>query len=477
MRNNAYGQAPYGAPTLPAPARPETPEEKAAREANNVKWNQAYGTSQGNGRPTTPASPAPAPAPADPGHMVTTPGELSGPGYGEQDYLAHKDWYDQPTASSGYYDAAMGEWPSLQASEGRMYADAANLRGMNTPIEQLWEKFSSGAMPPDEAAQFFAQYGGQLGSRSEGYNVMGQTLPELSQQGAMERFNAEGLQQYYDRQYETGARKLDTAAAARGGFNSGAALRSIQELGADLSAQQAKDRMAAAQAAQEAMLARLTQKGTVGGKLDAARRDDLLAGGTLAEKASIGADRLRDDERETARGATDAAFDKLTKAAGIEKDATGAAITRIAVGGNLAGQADTKDLAKRTAGHDAAIGAENERETGAGNEFDRTLALGNAQGNAVMTMMDTAQKEQWTAFMTQIEAMVKSGAITAEEKQAAAEDMLAFMKIPASVAGMSKWGSEGGTNNLVQQFLRTLNKGSGAGAVTSNADPGIDGVF
>ncbi len=54
-----------------------------------------------------------------------------------------------------------------------------------------------------------------------------------------------GLDQLYSRLYDTGARKLDNAAAARGGFNTGAALRAQQELGADMNAQHVKDYMTA----------------------------------------------------------------------------------------------------------------------------------------------------------------------------------------------------------------------------------------
>lgn len=357
-----------------------------------------------------PGAPAPAPAPygaPPPAPPETVTGELSGPGYGEQNYLNNQAWWNAPTAQGDYWNSIKGQFNGPTAGETRMAGDAATLRDTQTANETLWGRLASG--------------------QDEGYNAMKQTLPELSQQGAMERFDANGLNEFYDRQFETGSRRLDTASAARGGFNSGAALRGIQELDADLSAQHAKDRMTAAQQAQEAMLSRLTQKGAVGNNM----------GGLEADVAG---------------NASDSAIDRVNKAAGFEKTGIDSALQRVATGSGIAGGADSADLAKHTGQQNAATGAEIEKETGAGNEFDRTFKLGSTLAETVGKSMDTAQKEKWDAFQKYLEGLVAKGSITAQERQAAAEDMLALLKIPASVAGMSKWGSAGGTNPLVKQY-------------------------
>lgn len=66
-----------------------------------------------------------------------------------------------------------------------------------------------------------------------------------------------GLDSLYDRLYNTGSRQLDDAAAARGGYNSGAALRASEELQKDLGAQHVRDVQAASTQADSAKMARL----------------------------------------------------------------------------------------------------------------------------------------------------------------------------------------------------------------------------
>jgi hypothetical protein len=216
-------------------------------------------------------------------------------------------------------------------------------------------------------------------------------------------------------------------------------------MGTDLSALHAKDRMTAAQQAQEAMLGRLTQKGVVGNNM----------GGLEADVAG---------------SASDSLLDRIKGAGDLEGRGIDAALNRATIGSNISGSADSGTLAKQLGGQTVADSADKERESGAGSEFDRTFQLGSAQGEVVRAAMDTAQKEKWDAFNKYIDGIQAKGNITALERMAAAEDMLALMKMPASVAGKSAWASAGGANDWVKKFLESLQSPGG-----TNTDQGTEG--
>lgn len=223
---------------------------------------------------------------------------------------------------------------ALLQHEGGISSDINSARNMDRFFNA-----TGGDLARQGYTESLANYGGPSSSYSE--NMMN----DGSAMG--------GLDQLYNRLYDTGAQKLDRASAARGGYNSGATLRIQEELGKDLSAQHVKDYMSAAGQADSSMMNRLGYGLNLATSGDSAMRDRLNLGfqgaqgvdqGALARAAaSSGLYKDIGSERRSDLGLAGEFADK----------AQASGLARILGGGSLANLSQTALLNRLKGGVDA----------------------------------------------------------------------------------------------------------------------------
>lgn len=158
-----------------------------------------------------------------------------------------------------------------------------------------------------------------------------------------------GLDSLYDRLYQRGSERLGNEAAARGGYNSGAALRATQELGADLTADQIRQTIALADQADRY---RMQERGF---GLDVARAGDEGARGRigLGFEGSRSADDVALGRADSMRGLykdiDDIRLRGVDLAGRTAKDAQASALDRLLGGAKVADMASADEVARFTA--------------------------------------------------------------------------------------------------------------------------------
>lgn len=322
---------------------------------------------------------------------------LSGPGFGSTTLRSVSDQFRAgPGAAENYYAKQSDQLTGPSDLDTNQGAIASNINRANN-MDRFW-----------------GQTAGTLGQRGYTEGMAGAYRPETSysEQFLTGGGGTEGLDQVYDRLFSKNSRRLDDSAAARGGFNSGAALRATQELGSDLASSQVEAMQAAAREADTAKMARLgfdldlmqgadsSMRDRIGLGFEGAtgadrsgleragalqdlyqttgseRRANLLAGGTLAESAQRGEmDRLK-AAGDTARLSDESEVSRYNAGASAADRAQGAERSRYESGINAADRAQSSTLDRLY----KAAGLEKDAQ---GMTMDRMVSGGNlAQGAA-----------------------------------------------------------------------------------------------
>lgn len=174
----------------------------------------------------------------------------------------------------------------------------------------------------------------------------------------------------------------------------------------------------AAQGANNAWLARLA--GQTGAASDLANQwlSRMNSGGAAASRAQ-GDEQSRIQLGLGAAGnAQNAWMDRYKTAFGMNNDIQSQILARIMGGGTLATGASNEDYRRLTGGLDAAFAAQNAKQNRENGVFQNLNTLGQEQAGTYGGQQGQARDEQTRLFMDQINGMLKSGQITAEEAQA-----------------------------------------------------------
>lgn len=190
----------------------------------------------------------------------------------------------------------------------------------------------------------------------------------------------------------------------------------------------------------------------ISGQTDAGLLSKVMGGGQLANSAQElafnrimgGADvALRGQDAgntrirtglEGAQGAQAGQLSRLLGAGSLENTGQGMILQRLLGGGQLAAGAGNEDITRLTGGQAGATTSQRlgmDRETGV---FDKVMRQAQAQAATYGAGMDKARQEQFQTGLAQIEAMVKSGQITAEQGQQQTNQLLQWLMTPLAVA-------------------------------------------
>jgi len=310
-------------------------------------------------------------------------GTFDRPGEGERAFADNKGFFLEPGEFEKWWGANKGEFARPGAME-RFNDDFRTFfanpgAAENWYIENRYDYTRPGELERGRGdvesdinravmmEDFFTKNRGQLENAgytermAQGYDPKYKTNTErLYEEGNT------GLNRYYDQAYKTGARRLDEAAAAKGGFNTGAALRATGELNAELGAQQARDMAALAAEADNQRLGRdrygldLMQgadsslRGRIGLGFEGAQSVDQIA----LQRAKSRQDLLKtiQDQRfrglelggQAANNAQGRAIERVGLGADTADRAQSAAMNRLISAGNFSSEAQGKAMERIT---------------------------------------------------------------------------------------------------------------------------------
>jgi len=236
-------------------------------------------------------------------------GIFSRPGVSEGYFASTGDYFKGPSAGIKNVRANMGGFYEDSASEGN-YGDAQNtLRNSARNTQDFYrdsQRFIRGTSPVESEFDYF-----RPGLRDKSYSEQ------------MYESGAGGLIDPYQRVQDKQTRNIRNAAAARGEFNTGASMRLEQELGADIAAKEAQDRIALGRSADEMRLARTGEARQFAGDTETAmlgRKNFGLLGARSSDESTRGNVGLLTD---AAKAASDAKINRLFQGGklGLEADA------------------------------------------------------------------------------------------------------------------------------------------------------------
>jgi hypothetical protein len=364
-------------------------------------------------------------------------GEFTNPGAGENWWAQNGAQYGSPSAGEqtlgnviGQYQqpGAMEDW---QRQNGQFFTQngvqeqwaQGSTQGLvdNTTLGTNWRDIARHIEGANRSGNYFDQIAPQLtGSFTEG--MARNYAPSLSynEQLLLGGGAAEGLDSLYGRLFDKSSERISNAGAARGGFNTGASMRAIEESDADLRAQQVRDYMAASQAADSSRLAdqdyglnlmqgadtSLSRRLGLGlqgaGQADsmalarAAAEQDLYTGVSDEYRQNMGlAGEWQNQSQQNALG-------RMLGGAGVANDAQGQMLARLGGMGNAANMQANQWLNRMNSGGAAASraqGDQNQRiQTGIGAAGNTQTAWQNRiQGAAGLDQ--NAQQMMWERIM------------------------------------------------------------------------------
>lgn len=268
------------------------------------------------------------------------------PGYGETYWEKYGNQWQQPGASTNYWQGVQGHFAGPTTYENNVGGYASQLGNNRGALENLYDQYNGAGefTNPGAGEQWWAQNGAQYNTPSSGEQSLGNVVKQLGATGDMENWYAqngdqfnntgdmerfytanvgklygnnnlaqhaggiasdinsarntgsffgatvsdlarpgyaesladrydpnqrtynedfllgggatEGLNSLYNRLFDQSSQRISKEGAARGGFNSGASLRAIEESDADLRAQHVRDYMSASNAADQSRFAR-----------------------------------------------------------------------------------------------------------------------------------------------------------------------------------------------------------------------------
>lgn len=276
---------------------------------------------------------------------------------GEQRYAATQARYDT-NALSQAAPGFQAQLAKTSAGEQR-YADTASKYNDNA-LNQAASGFNAKLNAPTNLESSLGSIAGKYAAPSDASKTFQSQYGQLAGPGALEQFAASdlaGTNPYYRQLQAQQSADIDASMAARGGFNSGAAMKAQSLAASNLSAQQYQQEAQLQGQAQAAMQSRLGQQQAAAGDATAATYAG-LAGQTSTLSAA--------DAQRLAR--TQSGIDMTTQQAAANlgylnsgqqaaNSAGAASLARTQAGIGLADQQASADLGYLTAGQAAANAA------------------------------------------------------------------------------------------------------------------------
>ncbi len=330
---------------------------------------------------------------ADNKDKFTTPGaamnyfddnksKLAAPSDSEKYFKSNESFFKAPTASENIFNAhgadLMSGKNALSDNAGEVLAETDQARRLGTFFDRNADNLERKSYQEREADAY---------------------RPELSNSETLYDSGNPALNKFYDREYQLGSKRINEDAATKGGFNSGASIRGVEELNADLGASHARDMASLAGQADASKMARLGLGHTIYSGADTGLTNRIglgFEGAQGADTVSLGRagmkrglfDDMADNELASkalgvsaGKNATDAAIGRITTGGNIARDASGAAIDRIHEGATEVATGQGLDDTKLFKGTDAAIAAGDQSLDRVGEGSD-VVAKGDAADDA-----------------------------------------------------------------------------------------------
>lgn len=162
--------------------------------------------------------------------------DLSGPGAAEQTYAQTAPQLQGPSYAEGFWGQGGGVQGAQSGTATTAYTQAYNPMAGQSRTDQFAGQYG-GALGGPGATQTYQSDPNQW-NQAQGATASGQYWNSLQGKSPVSQRDMSG---FYDRAQQRGSAQIDKAAAARGNFNSSAAMDQQRMLSADLGAQQAKD--------------------------------------------------------------------------------------------------------------------------------------------------------------------------------------------------------------------------------------------
>jgi len=263
--------------------------------------------------------------------------------------------FSAPGASESFYGSAAPQLAGQGAGESNVYSMMPEFR--NRGAGEVNNDYVRDMLKANNNTQGF--YNGMIGSGFVDANSAGSEFdyfrPQLRENSYSENLyesGNQGLNTFYDREYDKRSRRLQDQMAAMGVFGSGATGRGMYELEGELGAAQARDMASLAGQADQARLGRVGAAESFSksaGAEQIARYGLGLQGATAADESTRG----------NATGMTNAAkiaqelqLDRLFKSGTLGLSADEAGRSRIDLAGKLAQNSDTAMLDRLKTGAD-----------------------------------------------------------------------------------------------------------------------------
>lgn len=282
-------------------------------------------------------------------------------GAGENFYNQNQQFFQTPGFGENWIGSNIGALEKSGVAEGN-YGNAQNaLRRINYG-DQALNATNRGLLDSNNALNYYRNNGAFAFGQPETQQELNFFRPDLRNKSYSEQMfesGSGGLIDPYQRAQDKQMRVIRNAAAARGQFNSGASLRLEEELAADTAANEARDRIALGNQADQQRLARIGAAQGFAGAADTAELGRRMFG----LNASTAADESQRANLNTGLNAYGLASGEALKKVGLETEAADIAqrnmLDRYFKAGNLALGSQEAGLSRMKTGGDFAFQAQN----------------------------------------------------------------------------------------------------------------------
>ncbi len=161
---------------------------------------------------------------------------------------------------------------------------------------------------------------------------------------------------------------------------------------------------------------------------------------------------------------------RLKDAAGLQHDSQADILARLLGGGTLSNQAGGEDIQRYLGGQNSAIAAQNAKQGREAGVLDNLMKVGGAQAGVTERISDAARNGNAQAAMEEINGLLKSGQISAEEAQAKYGAQMQALGLVIQGGKVVAGAMTGGAASAIPS-PSYLSRGSGTGGEGDNTYP------
>jgi hypothetical protein len=279
------------------------------------------------------------------------------PGMGEDYAARNASYFTRPGESEQFYDDNKGYFTTPGQGESWVRGNMGGFEKPGVAEGNYGNAKSALAGGAQNTLSYFKDTSPYAQGQSLTEDEFGYFSPQLRDKSYTEQMyesGTGGLIDPYARAQEKQTRNIRNAAAARGQFRTGASLRAEEELGADIAASEARDRIALGRSADEMRLGRAG----AAQQFSSAAEDAMLGRRGFGLDAATSADASTREnvgmETDAAKTAQDAAIDRLFKGGTLSLEADDRSQNRMRLGADTADKAQGRGIQRVTSGMDVA---------------------------------------------------------------------------------------------------------------------------